>query len=289
MQVKHLSNHEIDFNRWDETIHRSPTHLMYAMSWYLNVVSPEWEALVSENYEYVMPITVKRKYNLPYIVQPFFTQQLGIFSANPISEEIIKLFIEKIPYYSYEINLNESNHYNGAIQRINYILDLNKNYTEIKSLYSKNTKRNIAKAMKADLKVSDSVNVHDFFDLYKMLHGEITDIKFHFVEELVKRNAAKFYGAFNQNNVLVAAVCVFGNDNRITYLLPGSTTEGKELSAMFLIVDTIIQKECLKNKILDFEGSSIESIARFYKGFGAVIRPYFIMKKLRPSFLVGKI
>jgi hypothetical protein len=58
---------------------------------------------------------------------------------------------------------------------------------------------------------------------------------------------------------------------------------------MFYLVDYIIRKEAAKDKLLDFEGSKIEGVARFYKGFGAKYHPYYILKKLRPAFLVGRI
>jgi hypothetical protein len=38
---------------------------------------------------------------------------------------------------------------------------------------------------------------------------------------------------------------------------------------MFLLIDEFIKKYSEKNLILDFEGSNMEGIARFYQGFGA--------------------
>jgi hypothetical protein len=57
---------------------------------------------------------------------------------------------------------------------------------------------------------------------------------------------------------------------------------------MFLLIDKLIQKESGKLLSLDFEGSRIEGIARFYSGFGATNHPYYILKRMRPSFLIGK-
>ena len=38
---------------------------------------------------------------------------------------------------------------------------------------------------------------------------------------------------------------------------------------MFLMVDSIIRENAGKSMIFDFEGSSDQNVARFYKGFGA--------------------
>ena len=44
-------------------------------------------------------------------------------------------------------------------------------------------------------------------------------------------------------------------------------------------IDDYIQKECSKNKVLDFEGSNIKGVKRFYKGFGASERNYIYIQK----------
>ena len=38
-------------------------------------------------------------------------------------------------------------------------------------------------------------------------------------------------------------------------------------------------------KEFDFEGTMVESIERFIRGFGAIQKPYFQLSKVRPKFL----
>jgi hypothetical protein len=97
------------------------------------------------------------------------------------------------------------------------------------------------------------------------------------------------YGVYSASNSLIASLCVLHSAHRITYLLPISNVEGKASSAMFFLIDTIILNESGKNIDFDFEGSSIDGIARFYKGLGAINKPYNILKQFRPNFLVGKL
>jgi hypothetical protein len=40
------------------------------------------------------------------------------------------------------------------------------------------------------------------------------------------------------------------------------------------LVNAFIQEHAGSDSLLDFEGSDIESVDRFYTGFGAEIRPY---------------
>ena len=63
------------------------------------------------------------------------------------------------------------------------------------------------------------------------------------------------------------------------YLCPISNEYGKQRSAMFLIVNQIIIDYQDTDTTLDFEGSRIEGIARFYRGFGAKLEPYFLIRR----------
>lgn len=292
MKLIHLRNNAIDFEKWDKCIESSHNQIMYAFSWYLDIVSPGWEALVSENYEYIMPLPTKSKYKIPYLVQPLMTQQLGIFSKEIIDEAIIKEFVDKIPYYSYELNLNEKNFHSKALVYPNYLLNLDQPYEIIQSKYSKNTRRNIDKAIKQKLTIKEGLPLEEFIEFYKSQQRSylsVGELKLkHLLEKGVTQKAIKLYGILNSNEELIAALSILKSSKRLTYLLPVSNSDGKSSSAMFLLIDYLIKNEIGNDKVLDFEGSKIEGIARFYKGFGAKNHPYFVLKKFRPSFLIGK-
>ena len=293
MQLNHLKHADIDFIRWDDCIENSVGGLPYAMSWYLNIVSPNWEAVVSPDYNYVMPITVNSKFGIKYIVQPAITQQLGIFSRNEIPEDIIRLFSSKIPYLSYHINLNENNIIAEMHPQSNYTLTLNKSYSQIQQAYSKNCARNICKASKYGLSVEV---VTDSAEMIQFLVDNTTEKNESILENFRQivslgqlENKTQNIGVRNADGDLIAAVCFLISSKRWVYILAVSNEEGKTKSAMFALVDYAIQKNVESELILDFEGSEIEGVARFYKGFGAVNRPYYVIKKFRPAFLVGKI
>lgn len=293
MRILHLRHNDIDFDRWDNTMNLCANRLCYAYSWFLNIVSPNWEALVSEDFNFLMPLPVKRKYKIPYIVQPLLAQQLGVFSAIEIDDEVLQLFIKSIPYYSYEINLNENNKHEEVICRKNYILKLNNSYLILKTQFSKNTIRNIEKAKKLKINIEQNVSIDEYLNLYYSVEKQFKSSDKNVLQQLltegINRNQVTIYGAYDNDKQLIAAVCIFLTEQRLTYLFPVSSTEGKQSSAMFLIINQLVKEYAEKNILLDFEGSQIEGIARFYKGFGAVNQPYYVLKKFRPSFLVGKI
>lgn len=293
MQIKFLEHCDIDLKRWDESISQSKNQLSYAQSWYLNIVSPNWGAIVSEEYEYLMPLPIKKKFGLPYLVQPFLTQQLGIFSKSSISVEISKQFIKTLWNFSYELNLNEDQYHPDAIEFPNYILDLNNPYKNIRLKYSKNTIRNIDKARKFNLTINSDLSIDDFIRFYLETEKNFNSIDETMLQKLISEgmllDKMKLYGIYSNQNKLIASLCTLKSNKRITNLIPISNSEGKTSSSMFFLIDNIFQSNACTNNIFDFEGSSIEGIARFYKGFGAIYKPYQVIKQFRPSFLIGKI
>ena len=87
------------------------------------------------------------------------------------------------------------------------------------------------------------------------------------------------FGAYTKENNLCAAAFFIETHNKAIYLFPASSEEGKDLRAMFLLIDTYINKNSENNLTLDFEGSNIESIARFYAGFGAKACEYLQVRR----------
>jgi len=292
MHIIHLRNKTIDYDRWDTCITLSHNHLTYAYSWYLDIVSPNWEALVSEDYEYIMPLPVKSRYGIPYLVQPVLTQQLGIFSQKRIGESIVEEFIKQIPYFSYELNLNEYNFYSKALIFPNFILDLFQSYDQINSGFSKNTRRNIDKASRLNLNIKSDLTANDFISFYFSVDKHFLSPKQPVLERLIIRgiseNSLTLYGVYSESNELISALCILHTSIRITYLLPVSNQQGKKSSAMYYLIDSIIRQEAGNEKIIDFEGSRIDGVARLYRSFGAKYHPYYILKKFRPSFLIRK-
>ena len=56
---------------------------------------------------------------------------------------------------------------------------------------------------------------------------------------------------------------------------------------MFALVDYIIANICCPQHLtFDCEGSMIDGVARFYRGFGAIEQPYASIARFRPDWLV---
>jgi hypothetical protein len=289
--IKYYKHHQIDHSRWDNVIMNSQNGLVYALSWYLDIVSPGWEALIEGDYDYIMPLPVKHKYFIPYLVQPVFTQQLGIFSALPTDILKVKEFLKAIPknFLVYHFNLNKQNpvvpskHLNLST---NYELLLSNSYEELWKNFNENTRRNIKKAHQQNLNLTNC-NKIEFIKNCKLEKGQVPSKVFdllldNLLESVLQKNICEIYTVKNQNGDILAGSAFIKKLNRIIYLVSFSNNEGKNASAMFLIIENIIQKYAGSGIILDFEGSTIPGIARFFEGFGAKKLSY---PKIRANFI----
>ncbi|HHT23340.1 MAG TPA: peptidoglycan bridge formation glycyltransferase FemA/FemB family protein [Bacteroidales bacterium] len=294
MQIKHYKHSEIDFKKWNAAIDSAINGLVYAKSWYLDIVSPNWEVLIFGDYEFIMPLPVKNKFGIKYLVQPTLTQQLGVFSRKPINKKAVDLFIKNIPYFSYELNLNEQNRTSCVKQNsLNLLLDLSTEFSELEQSFSKNTIRNINNAKKNGLTITENFSSNEFLDFYFGTEVNFSKpnrlITEKLINKAVENQAISIFAAKNQNNQVVAAFCLLKSGKRLINLLPVSNDEGKRTSAMFLLIENAIELHSGSNKTLDFEGSMIEGVARFYKGFGAKEKFYPLIKRFRPNFLIEKL
>ncbi|MFH2141797.1 MAG: hypothetical protein ABIJ97_05210 [Bacteroidota bacterium] len=283
MNLTYIEHSKIDFQKWDQTINKSVNGLVYAYSWYLNIVSPEWDAIIESDYDTVMPVTVSKKAGLTFFIQPLLTQQLGVFSRSVLSSEMVDEFLifakEKFRYIN--ININKFNKINSDKYKVKdlvtFELELISLYDKLYKKYSTNTKRNIKNALKNKISVINAITPNQMIDLLKDNLGEkiaeLNDSIYNNMRKIasfsLQHGLAELIGAYTEKNELCSAGFFITTNNKSIFLFGGSTPEGKEKSAMFMIIDNFIRKYSEKNIILDFEGSNIPGLARFYGGFGA--------------------
>jgi len=287
--IRYLRNKEIDKNKWDECIQNSINGLIYAQSWYLDIVVPNWDALIQNEYEAVMPLPVKQKYGIPYLIQPRHVQQLGVFSPGAISDALVINFLRQIPrkFIWRDFNLNSQNQasHEGISLRYNYELPLKNNYKEIFNGYHENTRRNMKKALQSSILVKEENKISLFISAYG-LNAKVKpdDIALKQLAGIMEHAMSVYCGeivmATNAHDDILAGVFFLKAMGRIIYLASFNTDEGQKGSAMFLIMDAVIKKNSQTPLILDFEGSMIPGIARFFAGFGAakVTYPRYIKK-----------
>lgn len=298
---EYIQHKDLDKAQWDKCISRAFNGIVYAYSWFLDTVSPGWDALVENDYERVFPLTWKKKYGVYYLHQPFFTQQLGIFSMSILTPDIVRRFLEGIPekFRLTEINLNTLNKVepNGfeVEKQINHELDLIKSYPVLKKNYSTNTRRNLKKAEASGLTVMKNQRPEDVIRLFREnrgrnlshLHDEDYLRLTRLIYAGIHRGLISIYGAFSERNELCAAAVFLTSNRKSVFLFSGLSGEGRDKRAMFLLVDRFIRDHAQKHLVFDFDGSNDPNLSRFYKGFGSTECHYYKIRRNTLPFMVN--
>ena len=294
-QIQYFTNRTIDKVKWDDCINKADNGLIYAYSFYLDIMAKHWDALVLNDYEAVMPLTWNCKHGINYLYQPFLAAQLGVFGNN-ITEKMVGNFIEVIPpsYRFIEISLNSKNVFGVpsgfSIHRSNYVLNLNKPYNILQQHYRENIRRNIKKAKQLGCTVKKNFDVEEVIILamqqMKTQNNESADNISRFrrlYQVLQEKGMATTYG-IQLNNELLASCVFFVSHNRAYYILVGNHPNGKTIGASHFLIDAFIKGYAEKDILLDFEGSDISSLAFFYSSFGAAQEVYPSIKINRLPF-----
>ena len=288
MNIRLVKHNDIDKTAWNNCIEKAVNGNIYGFSWYLDIVCDDWDALITEDYETVFPLTSRKKFGIWYLYQPFFTQQLGVFSIRHITPEIVESFLAAIPkkYKLAELNLNSFNKPDKTkwhvIENLNHELDLIESYSIIKKTYSQNTSRNITRAIRNNISISSSIKPEDIVSIFRQNKGkQFSHLREHdyrrFIRlayECIIKNKAICYGAYTAENNLCAGAIVVFSHHKAVFLFSATNEIARENSAMFLLIDHFIQDLSGNHLTLDFEGSNDPNLARFYKSFGSVRTKY---------------
>ncbi len=288
-QIKYIKHKDIDAEKWARCIENAENSRIYANIWHLDRTAIVWDALVYGDYKFVMPLPVRSKFGFSYVYQPLFCQQLGIFPEPQtlVTIEFQKALFEKFKYV--DVHLNSQNHFDRKsvdfelLPRDNFLLDLKYNYKSLARNYSTNTKRNIAKAAKNNLQYIVGIRLEEYLAfkranlMDKFLNQNMEKLK-SIIALGQYKGMGEIYGVYDTKNELCAAVYFCRWKNRIIYLNAASSEKGKMLGAMYFLVDNFVKANAERDLKLDFEGSMIPGVARFYSGFGATPETYFQLK-----------
>ena len=279
--ILYLKRAALDVEKYDLCIENSIQSRIYAFSWYLDIVADHWDVLVLNDYEAVMPLPWKKKFGLKYITQPYFCQQLGIFSKEEISEEIQRQFIRKIPlkFLKVSLALNSHNLLIGQQIKKNLSIKLNKNYESICKNYSKGRKHAIKVAEKNQLMVAET-SIQSLIDIQKKFYQyEFSEEKLQKLSiQLLHQQKGAILGIFKDEVLLGGALFVFST-KRIVYLFSAFTELGRELQVASFLLNFMLTKNENSQLIFDFEGGNILNMGKFYRSFGAEEEIYALVTR----------
>jgi hypothetical protein len=288
LKISYLQHENIDKKKWDDCIAHANNSLIYAYSYYLDAMSENWDALVMNDYEVVMPLTWNKKFGIRYLRQPAFTQQLGMFGNVLFDKNVTELFINKaLEIFSFaEINLNYANEFKE--KKCNLILPLNRPFTEIEKSFRKDF---VNKIKNTDLIYKPSDDVGKNIQIFKENHDGKIKISakayhhwFQACNVLKKKEQLLIRKVNSPNGELLSTALFLKDSRRIYYVMSTTLPSGRKQQSNYFLLYQMIKEFSEQNLIFDFEGSEIPSIKLFFSKFGAIEQSYSFVRINRLPF-----
>ena len=181
------------------------------------------------------------------------------------------------------------------LTKTNLVLDLRQDYISIAKNYKKDLTQNIEKAKKHHPIYQTNPQFSNTLEIYQQQYGNrfnwVSQSDFQKLKEVLTFYASKeqclVRELIDQTTEELLASAILLKDNKRLYLLINTiTAKGRQQSSNHLLIDSIIHEFSETALLLDFEGSEIEGIARFYKSLGGQERLYFSYKENRLPFIM---
>ena len=278
--IQIVNNKELDKVIWDKKIGASSSPSFFMLSWVLDILHPNWDALVYLNYEAFMPIPKAQKIGLTYVFQPKFIRSLSIFNENE-DHRLAILAIFRETYSLVNINLDfelKESTSNGVFQK----LSIPCSRELLHNAYSKNAIRVISKLdVEIDYKlIYEAGTFIDFFKSIKNIKSLKSNsyVKLHqLINETLKRENGKLIAAFYKGEMIACGFFIFFQKH--VYFLKGTVNKiGREKGAFYGLIDHVLQSVLGNFEQFDFVGSNDKGVADFYRKFGAQDFHYSILK-----------
>lgn len=293
---------------------REPSIPLFSQAWWLTAVcgSENWDVALFRKGGQVcgaLPYAITRRFGFTVLSQPPLTQTLGPW-IKPLStgyasrlgeqKDILHALIDALPPYDqyaqnwhYSITNWLPFYWRGFQQstRYTYAIDELNSEAQLWSGLQEGIRRNIRKAQKRfKLVVHDDSGIETVLRL-SQLSFQRQGMGFSYDEALLRRIDAachqrqcrRAWIASDQEGRPHAGIYVVWDRNSAYYLLGGGDPSLRNSGAASLCLWHAIGEASNVTQCFDFEGSMLEPIERFFRGFGATQKAYFHVWRT-PSF-----
>jgi lipid II:glycine glycyltransferase (peptidoglycan interpeptide bridge formation enzyme) len=290
---------------------------IFSKDWWMDAVCGEnnWDVLLIEkNDEIIASMTyyMRKKYGLKIITQPSLTQTSGIWIKYPKGQKISKRLsyqkevmnniinqLEELKpdYYCQNFHYSIDNwqpfYWRGFQQttRYTYIIEDLSNLDMLYKNMSANQRNHLKKASKT-IKCEQN-NDPDLFYKINTLTFKRQNKETPYSLEIVKRitklglknNAIAIWFAKDNQDNICSTIFVVWDEFSVYLLMSGADPKYRSYHSKNLLIWEVIKHFSQTNRKFDFEGSMVENIADYNRGFGAIQKPYFNISKYSRKFM----
>jgi hypothetical protein len=268
-------------------VETSTNSSLYGISWYLDLVVPEWQGMIKGNYDGVFPIITTKKYAIPILFQPVGLHKVAWYSKLSIEKsdyEFLINFINKSFAYAH-INIGSSENIAANRHDANYTVKQRKSQmlnisdkplAAIFRSFSQGNRYSIRKSEKMQVEIRQETNPQIFWKVAKesnaFTQGGIGRNNHHTVAKMMSTTlnskSSQLWVAYH-DRIPVSVGFLVGFNKVMYFLFLFTIDNGLKCCANHLMMKEIIKHNYGIFHTLDFAGSNIESIGFFNRSFGA--------------------
>jgi hypothetical protein len=280
--MRMLAEHPDLRRQYEQIVASDPRFGFFAQVWVQDCLHLQWQYILNQDERILFRIPVLKKWGLSAYLQPLFIRSLDIIGSD-CKEDLAALlaFLKKSNFLHLNITLSKDLQFPLAKGKFQ-VLQLGKPIDELRQGYAENIKRSLKKAKELKLAEVSYASFQTFFIAQKGENlGNLNAAAWERLEKLVAlaqtKETAYCFGAFDQEQ-LVAAGLFFKWQDQLYFMKGTLNKDGKKVGALAFLIDAVLEKFSLNFQTLDFIGSNQESIAAFYRKFGAIDQTYGIVK-----------
>lgn len=294
--ISFVDSKNIHRAKYDSCIENAIQSRVYAYSWYLDIVCENWGALVLDDYQAVMPVPWNKKYGIRYVYPPLWVLELGIFTKDKIDDTIF-LEVLLMQFKFIELRMNTQNEFlktsTISFKKMQW-LSMSDVYETLVSKYRKDRKKDLQKARKLGLKEVWNDDVESLVELFKNNIGKrdknIKEADYKNLQLLldtcIEKKVGELLSVYDECGGLVASAFFIKHHKTVTILLSSTDLKNRKNGANTFLIDSAIRKYHKSFETFNFGGSSMETIASYFKGFNADESTYGFIKQNNLPFFI---
>lgn len=317
MEVQLLPGSEIDKAEWDAFVEQSPQGAPYQLTGYMERVAPGYQVITVRkggHLKAVMPFQTKTKAIWTSALQPGLSQYWGVLFAPDTFSSAYKEFREKRKWVSAIVERLPSEidwlgysfaptfdyplpfHWAGyTLQtRYTYQLSLEPSEAQLREALDPKIRQNIRKYAEEGGEIHTASTVAPLLSLIRenaargrqLLSAEATQTLEKLADWLIETGHGEVLTYRTADQSTVAAVLLIHFAGKTIYLMGALHPEHKSSGIMPVLMWQAILEARSRSQLFDFEGSMIEGIEKFFRGFSPRPVPYLYIHKNKLPLLL---
>jgi hypothetical protein len=265
-----LARKDINEKIWNQKVENSTVENYILYTWAMDATAENWCAIVDGDYDFIFPIPFSVNLGVNRARQQVYSRQVDFIGDKNLLSKAIELL--KIEFRECDVRISQNEL--GITDHYFQVLDLENDFD-----YSTNAKRLIKKSEHLSYKQTDDLT--SLMSLYTSnTHEKLnnSDENLSRLENLMMECLKNGKGyAFNalDGEDIIGACFIIEDKSTATYLIGDSNPEEKKAGVVYGMMNYAIQKaQEKKMKRFDFGGSNVDSVAQFYRKFGAKNQNY---------------